>query len=118
MESTATITGVSTEMSDTLEVGFDDGEERRLIRWAPAQRQPGQRNPSSDVDEAAAGVDMDLLELKEEMGMLPGHTEEDEELALLKAAAAAEDEAEEQAEEVEEEVEVGVGEEAQRKARG
>lgn len=73
--------------------------------------------------EAGAGVDMDLLELKEEMGMLPGHTDEDEELALLKAAAAAEDDKEqvsEAAEGGEEEVEVGAGtsEEAERKARG
>ncbi len=75
-----------------------------------------------DMLEASSGVDMDLLELKEEMGMLPAAAEEDEELALLKAAAAAEDEAAAAAEEVveeEEEVEVELGEEeAQRKMRG
>jgi phage shock protein A len=69
-----------------------------------------------DQLQAAAGVDMDLLELKEEMGMLPGHAEEDEELALLKAAATSETEGEQVSEEVE--VGVGVGEKAERKARG
>ncbi len=75
-----------------------------------------------DQLEASSGSDMDLLELKEEMGMLPAASEEDEELALLKAAAAAEDSKAAQTTEtetVEEEVEVSVGgEEVQRKARG
>lgn len=77
-----------------------------------------------DALEASDGVDMDLLELKDEMGMLPAASEEDEELLQLKAAAAAED-AQVQAsqatapEAIEEEVEVEVGgAEAQRKARG
>lgn len=74
-----------------------------------------------DMLEASSGVDMDLLELKEEMGMLPAAAEEDEELALLKAAALAEDAAAETTAEevVEEEVEVELGvEEAKRKMRG
>jgi phage shock protein A len=76
-----------------------------------------------DQLQAASGVDMDLLELKEEMGMLPAASQEDEELALLKAAAAADEgqaaEASETADEgVEEEVEVGTDAAAQRKARG
>ena len=75
-----------------------------------------------DQLQAASGVDMDLLELKEEMGMLPAASQEDEELALLKAAAASEPGGEQAStatsgDEVEEEVEVGGGE-AQRKARG
>ena len=74
--------------------------------------------------EAHTGTDMDLLELKEEMGLLPGATTEDEELALLKAAAFEEDEAVDSAEAqapeaVEEEVEVAAdGTELQRKVRG
>ena len=71
--------------------------------------------------ETGSGVDMDLLELKDEMGVLPPHEEEDEELAQLKAAAVAEDATSQQSsqtEVVEEEVEVGVATEDQRKARG
>jgi phage shock protein A len=69
--------------------------------------------------EASSGVDMDLLELKEEMGMLPAATEEDEELAMLKAAAASEDAGARSAEETEEDVEVPLAEEqeAERKMR-
>lgn len=68
--------------------------------------------------EAGSGVDMDLLELKEEMGMLPAaSSEEDEELALLKAAAKEEDEAQ-ASEEVEEEVEISASNESQRRNRG
>jgi phage shock protein A len=74
--------------------------------------------------EASSGVDMDLLELKDEMGMLPAASVEDEELLQLKAAAAAEDAQQRSgqaslADDLEEEVEVSVGgAEAQRKARG
>jgi phage shock protein A len=69
--------------------------------------------------EASSGVDMDLLELKEEMGMLPAATEEDEELALLKAAAASEDAGAQAAEDTEEDVELPLAEEqeAERKMR-
>ncbi len=76
--------------------------------------------------EAHSGSDMELLELKEEMGMLTGATTEDDELALLKAAAIEEDQAQATTEAeapapeaVIEEVEVDAdGAELQRKARG
>ena len=77
-----------------------------------------------DQLEAASGVDMDLLELKEEMGMLPGAEEEEAapQLAAADLADAPAETAEEAeaspADEIEEELEMELAEAAQRKARG
>jgi phage shock protein A len=63
-------------------------------------------NQKFDALEAASGVDVDLLELKNEMGMLEGKTADDEELAQLKAAVEEEDQKSASEAPVEEEVEL------------
>jgi phage shock protein A len=72
--------------------------------------------------EASTGVDMDLLELKEEMGLLPAAAEQDAVAELAAAADASEPSAADAAAEISDEeaelVEVGLGpQEAARKAR-